>query len=479
MNEIMPYVINFGVPALVVSIAVIFIVIGMGLTAAGPRYIVIPLLLIMLVVPQATNYGRESGEIAALSIFWVKGSKSFFFPFYDMVLLSVWFFGVFIAKNWAKYPEQYSNPLSKWYIAFSMMFLGHVIAAIFGKKPLLYEFGGIGIINVLKQGMFVSLLVATIRSERDIKNLLRFVLVCLSVNEFWGLFRYFFLGGDSTNIYADAYSETGGAKITFFDINEHILSCVMIGICSWKLLLEKLGWQERLCYFIMGMMALLVPLLSARRTAQLGIILAMILLFVLLPKGKRFPILIVLAISLPIGLASLATRSNDPTKSIAQKILIDIKTDNEIKDPRKSRFYELETAWKTIKKNPLFGVGPSGEFEVDSPIGLEYHDGNYGFVHSGFGHILLKTGFTGLFCFLGLYVTFLINILKGYKFVLQEHKALVVGSLCGFVALIPTLISGAPIPEIRTMLVAGFLFSIPLICISIGEKKISKDKIDH
>lgn len=478
MNEIIAYSIGYGVPLVFVLMALVVILIGAGLTASSPRYFVLLFVLIMLVIPQASNYGRETGDIAAVSILWVKGSKSFFFPFYDMLLVTVWIFGVFVAKHWAKNPEQYSSPLSKWYIAFGLMFLGHVVVAMFGKKSLLYEFGGTGVINVIKQGMFVSMLIATIRTERDIKLILKFILVCLSLNEFWGLFRYFLLGGDSTNIYADPNSEIGGAKITFFDIDEHILACLMLGICSWKLLAERLGGWERLGYTIMCAMALLTPLLSARRTAQSGLFLAMLLLFILLPKGKRFPILILLALALPIGLASIASRTNDPNKSIVQKILIDVKTGNDIKDPRKTRFYELETAWKTIREYPIFGVGPSGEFKVDSPIGLEYHGGNYGFVHSGLGHVLLKTGFLGLFIFLGIYATFIINIFKGFRMVLPEHKALVVGSLCGFVALIPTLINGAPIPELRTMLVAGFLFAIPLICIAFGRRKVVASKTD-
>ncbi len=472
MNEVISYLMSYGLPVLALLLALAIVVLGIGLSTSIPRYFVVIFLFMILVVPQASSYGMESGDIGNFSILWVKGSKSFFFPFFDMLLASIWFFGVVIGQKWVKNSIDYSNPLSKWYIAFGFMFLGHLIVTMFGTKSLLYQLAGVGVINVIKQGMFVAILFATIRTERDIKLLFKFILICLAFNEFWGLFRYAFMGGDPQNIYET--TEKLNVKITFFDINEHILACLMIGICTWKLLAEKITGLEKFAYSIMGAMALLVPLLSARRTAQFGVMLTMALLFILLPKGRRFPIILVLAIALPIGFASVAGRTKDPTKSLLEKVLLDVKTGDEAADPRKTRFYELETAWKTVKENPFFGVGPSGEFKVTSDVGLEYHKGSYGFVHSGYGHVLLKTGFVGLFIFLGIYIIFIINIFKGYKSIQVKHKALFVGCLSGLVSFVPTLQGGTPVIEIRTMLVTGFLMAIPLILIVIGKKSVPK-----
>jgi len=477
MNEIISLFFAYGIPIVTILVLVIVMIIGVGFSTSYPRYLMIVIVLIMLVVPSANSYGTIDGNIARISILWVKGSKSFFFPFFDMLLVSTWFFGVFIANHWAKNPAEISSPLSKWYITFGIMLLGYLVVAMFGEKSLLYELGGTGVINVIKQGMFVSILFATIRTERDIKLLFTFILICLTINECWGLFRYFFLGGDPQNIYANL--GTSKVKITFVDISDSVLSCLIIGVSVWKLLVEKITDKQKFIYLILGIISLLIPALSARRSGQIGLVFCMILLFLLLPKGRRFPILIVMTIAISIIFASLATRGGDPSKSIVENVLIDVKTGNQIKDPRKTRFYELQTAWKTVKENPVFGVGPSGEFKVDSSVGLEYHGGNYGFVHSGFGHILLKTGFLGLFIFLGIYLTFIINIIKGYRIILPEHKALVVGCLSGFVAFFPTLINGTPIPEIRTMLISGFLFAIPLICISIAKRKIIAIKNDN
>jgi hypothetical protein len=100
-------------------------------------------------------------------------------------------------------------------------------------------------------------------------------------------------------------------------------------------------------------------------------------------------------------------------------------------------------------------------------------------VHSGFGHILLKTGFVGLFIFIGIFLTYVINVKKGWRLLLPEYKALAVGCLCGFAAQMPNMFTGPPVIEVRTMLLSGFLFAIPLICIEIARRKIKKNQGDE
>jgi O-antigen ligase len=225
-------------------------------------------------------------------------------------------------------------------------------------------------------------------------------------------------------------------------------------------------------------MALLIPVLTSRRTAQGGVLLAMILLFLLLPRGRRTPILLVLALIIPLALTSLALRSGDSKIPFLEKVLIDVSADPN-SDPRNSRFYELETAWKTVREEPFFGVGPSGSFKVTSPAGLYYHQGKYDFVHSGFGHVLLKTGFVGLFIFIGIFFTFILYVKRGWKAILPEYKALAVGGMCGFAAQIPNFFFGPPVIEIRTMQVGGLMFAIPMICIALSKRKAKASKADE
>jgi O-antigen ligase len=471
MNEILGYLMNYGIPLTGVLVVLVAIIVAMGLAASWSRYVVLGIIIIMLIIPQASSYGTLDGNNVASSIFWVKGTKTFFFSFLDMALFGTWLFGAVIASRLSNQSTQYNaSPLSAWYIAFGVLFLGQVTVAFFAKTPLIQEFAPMGVINVLKQGMFIALLFTTIRNERDLKLLTLIIVICLAGRDAWGLFRYVFLGGDPQNIYANTWDELKGLKLTFFDVNDHILASLMFGLSTWKLLVDRPQKPYNLVYSALALMAVLIPVFSVRRTAQGGLLLAMGILFLLLPSGRKSPVLIALALIIPLSVASLSLRSTDQSRSLTEKILIDVKTDSD-SDPRTSRFYELQTAWETVKEEPFFGVGSSGEFKVKSPIGLEYHKGYYGFVHSGLGHVLLKTGFVGLFIFLGIFITFILHVRRSWINLLPEYKALVAGCLCGFAAQMPNMFGGAPIIEIRTMLVSGFLFAIPLICFNLSKQK--------
>jgi O-Antigen ligase len=471
MNDFFNYVSDYSIPIALAFGVPIVIILAMGVAVTWTRYLVFGYLVVILIVPQTSSYGTLTGE--NLNNVWVKGTKTFFFSFLDMFLFGTWLLGTVFLSRWKKCNARFSSPLARWYFAFGVLFFGYVIFAMFGKDPLLLQFQQRGVINIIWQGMFVTLLATTIRTEQDLKTVTFILLCCLAGREAWGLFRYAFLGGDPQNYYANI--GFANIKITFFDINDSILASFLLGLVAWKLLLDRQGGWQRVGYAVLVIFAVLTPLLSARRTGQGGLLLAMILLFFLLPRGRRSPVLIVLALAIPLAISALSLRSNDSGGiPLLEKILIDVKTDDQSADPRASRFYELETAWKTIREEPFFGVGPSGSFKVDSRLGLEYHQGKYDFVHSGFGHVLLKTGFVGLTIYVGIFLTFIFRVKKEWGFLLPEHKALAVGALCGFIAQLPGMFFGAPVIEIRTMLVSGLLFAIPLICIAVSSRKVEE-----
>ncbi len=476
MNELIGYLFGYGMPIVVLLVVLLVMVFAMGAAVSWTRYIVLGYVICVLIIPLSTSFGTLDG--GNTNNFWVKGTKSFFFSFLDMMLFGTWILGVLFVSGWLgrKKSDNYNSPMAISYIAFGLLFLGYVVLALFGSAPFILEFGSRGVINVFWQGMLISLLLATVRTERDLKLLTWIILTCLAGQEAWGLFRYLFLGGDPQNYYANF--ELVGVKMTFWDISDSILACLMIGFVTWKLLVERLSSWEKVGFALLGIMALLTPILTSRRTAQGAMFLAMAVLFFLLPRGRRSPILIVLTLAVPLTIAALVIRSGDRDRTFIEKVTIDVKFDDK-SDPRDNRFYELQTAWKTIREEPFFGVGPSGSFKVTSPVGLYYHNGHYDYVHSGFGHVLLKTGFVGLIIFFSIFVTFIFHVKKGWRLILPEHKALAVGAICGFAAEMPSFFFGNPVIEIRSMQVGGILFAIPLICIALGKRKAVNSKDDR
>ena len=84
-------------------------------------------------------------------------------------------------------------------------------------------------------------------------------------------------------------------------------------------------------------------------------------------------------------------------------------------------------------------------------------------MHSGFGHILLKTGVIGLFLFSAIFITFIWRYQK-YRPHYQGYQALLADAGCaGLFFWLPTLLVGTPIIEFRTMLLLGFTLALPLL----------------
>lgn len=468
MNEALAYITGYGVPIVGLLVALVAMVLAIGVALAWPRYIVLGYVAILMLFPMTSSYGLVDASDA--NIMYVKGTKTFFFSFLDMIVFGTWLMAVLYSRIYARSRDTL-GPLMKFYLAFGALFLGHVLVGLANPShPSLLDFYGRGVINILWQGMLVALLLTVIRTENDLHQLVMVMLLCIAGRELFGMVRYVFLGGDPQNAYANLQNLK--VKITFWDINDAILAAFALAYCSWKLLAERVqaNWT-RVGYAVFAVMAAMVVMLSARRTAQVGLLLAVAVLAWLLPRGRRLPVVLTLALLAPMAAIVTAARTEGPA-SLAEKVLIDVKTDN-MADPRKSRFYELETAWRTISKSPMFGVGPSGSFTVDNHFGLEYHKGNYDFVHSGFGHVLLKTGFLGLALFVGLFVSYLRFVAVHWRNLESERRALVVAALAAFAAQMPNMLFGTPIGEIRTMMVLGLIFAIPFLTIALTRQQAS------
>lgn len=449
---------GYGIPIGTVLLIALAAVICIGIALAFPKHLMFGYVAILMSFPQSSSYGLLDGEIT--SVIYVKGTKTFFFSFLDMFIFGTWLMAVVFGRLWQRERRE-PIPLTKYYLAFGALFLGHVLVGLMEPKHFsLLDFSGRGVINIFWQGMFVSLLVATIRTERDLKILLWIVLACTAGRETFGFVRFLFFGGDPQNAYANL--EHLKIKITFFDINDSIIACFVVAFCSWKLLADKVRGWHGIFYAGLGGMAVLTPLLSGRRTGQIGLILAAGLLTLLLPRGRRWPIVLSLILIVPAAALIASQRSQVRDASFVQKLLLDVKI-TAAGDPRRTRFHEFVTAWSTVRENPWFGVGPTGEFRVTDPVGLEYHQGRYDFIHSGFGHVFLKMGLVGLFIFMGIFVAYQRFLLGRWHSVPAEWRPLMVAGACAFVAQVPGLLFGTPIGEIRTMQILGLTLAIPFM----------------
>ena len=107
-------------------------------------------------------------------------------------------------------------------------------------------------------------------------------------------------------------------------------------------------------------------------------------------------------------------------------------------------------------------MGSWGSFYGNEDI-LDYHFGKFDFVHSGFGHVILKSGILGLTLFLGLLFVFIIHYLQRRKYLSGTSALLADAGFAGFLFWSPTLLIGTPIIEFRSMLLIGFTLALPYL----------------
>jgi hypothetical protein len=102
---------------------------------------------------------------------------------------------------------------------------------------------------------------------------------------------------------------------------------------------------------------------------------------------------------------------------------------------------------------------------------LNYHAGDFGFVHSGFGHILLKGGVFGLLVFIGLLASFASYYLRARNSLNGELQLLADAGAAGVLFWLPSLLIGTPIIEFRSMMMLGFALALPFVATRASNSK--------
>lgn len=465
MSEIFNQVMVFGFLSMPFIVA---LGLAVGIFAAVlvyPRPLLLLLLVATIIFPSSPT--DALGNATGFNVYG-KGGGYLFFSLYELSLIFL-ALGTLLLTGWissgAAPGERLlvhgSNPYVGWYLAFGFLFLGYVaiwLADNFERWAVV--FSRAGVINILFQGCLVAALVFHLRGARERQRLFLWVGLVAAAMMFWGLFRYLALGGDPQGSY-EAHGSTGLLRITYWDINYSIIAAMLVGWCIWTLSVRK-GMKAPLVFALFALMLICLAdiALSARRTAQIGLLIALFSAFLLLPKGRK-QIVIVLAIAAaPLIAYKLNERIYD-NRSLLQKIIQGDERKQYLVDPRYERNYELRLAAEEVRRAPVFGVGPAGIFHPPSSIGLQYHQGNYGFIHSGLGHVLFKTGIVGLALFSGVLLTYLAVLRRAWLVADDRDKALLMASACGMACSLPNLMVGTPIIEIRSMAVMAVCLAIP------------------
>jgi hypothetical protein len=357
-----------------------------------------------------------------------------------------------------------ASPFPRFLAAFGFLLLAHLVLGLMSGQSTLEVLGYSGLINVVNMALFSVLLLFALESERDRQRMLALLLSLAVARAVFGLTRYALWGGDSANPYRNF--EKLDIRLVYFDIGDNYIAALG-GFCiAWMLLMpgQNRGWLQRAGLFGLLIMQLATVVLSFRRSSLIGLALMFLVLLWHLPWQRRW---LVLGAGLSGMLVAATTLMRERLQFSAKvpdflaSLLYDLGPN---RGTEVSRFYELEAAAHSLDGHWLFGLGSWGSFQGDHSA-LEYHFGKFDFVHSGFGHLILKSGFAGLLLFIGLLTAFFVHYLKIRRHLRGQAALLADAGMAGFLFWLPTLLIGTPIIEFRSMLLLGLTLALPYLAL--------------
>jgi O-antigen ligase len=340
--------------------------------------------------------------------------------------------------------------------------LAHLVIGLMAGQELTKILGLNGFINVINMLILSWMILVTHTTVQQQNRTLLILLGLATLRCIYGLVRYFWLDGDPSNPYRNF--ENLAIQLVYFDIADNYVAAFAAFCSAWLLCMPgpKLTLPKKI--FLLGLLIAEIStvVLSFRRSSLLGLALMFGILLWLLPWKQK---IICATLSIFIMLASGYTvmqqrlQFNTEKTDFIASLLYDIGSSAHTEV---HRFYELETAALSMQDNWWLGLGSWGRF-FDHENVLDYHFGEFDYVHSGFGHILLKTGILGLLLFTALFITCLWQYTRRRPHVYGNLALLTDAGLASLFFWLPTLLVGTPIIEFRTMLLLGFTLALPLL----------------
>ncbi len=449
---------------LLASLFIIPIIFGIFIKA--PKLIVFGFIAVLFLFSDSTW-----GQLESQSTIYSRGAGMFYFSLLNLILL-VSGVAALLKRLATPHGPELAPPISKYFIAFIFLLLSHIVIGLILGIDLNVILGYKGVLNILNMLVFMYLVIMAFDSEKDSTNMLVAIIALAAVRAAFGAVRYVAFDGDAANPYRNF--EGLDIKIFFFDISDNFVASLAAFCAAWLLTAPevKLSWFKRLCIICFIALEIAAVALSFRRSSLIGLALMFGFLFLRLP-GKRKILFALLAAALLSVVASIMFQQRlqfNTSGGILESLIYDISPDRGIKE---SRFYELYAAAQSMEGHWLFGRGTWGSFIGDRDR-LSYHGDDFGFVHSGFGHVLLKTGLVGLLLFSCILIAYVSFYFRHRRYLIGNARLIADAGFAGFLFWTPTLLIGTPIIEFRTMLLIGLVLAMPFVAVGVHNYQVRR-----
>jgi hypothetical protein len=451
----------YGTPFFYAIGAALLVVVFAGVTLSRPSVLLYPFFILLFFVTDI-SYGRV--DAVAPSIF-SRGVGFLLFPLYLWLVLAslIWanFSTAFYFKPLAALPRL---DINRWFMAWLLLFGAHVLVAAAAGQDLLLAIGPNGFSNLVWMWVFFLAIIATFRNESAVLWLSRAIMFAGLGRATFGLVRWVAFGGDPANAYANRHGLQ--IKLTFFDIYDSLICMLTICIAAMWLFRgpragKRTSVEALLLWLCMGIPALCI-ILSFRRAAAIGMVIAGIFLLFQLPRHARWQ-LAVAAAPVAIGGAGYAIwKRLSQTRGAGglDRFLFDITPSNF--GPESVRLLELKLAWASFLENPLVGVGAWGSYGGSALISWQ-EDAAGAFLHSGVLHVGLKSGLLGLILMCGLVWSYA-RFWREIRHQLSDAVApLAVAGVAGILFALPDFLIGTPVTKIRATQLLAFCLALPYV----------------
>jgi hypothetical protein len=449
--------------ALLFAAAIAIPLVGIALMVIGKKAAPVWLGLYLSFLFFFPNKSYGTLETVSGQNFYTRGTGLFFFSAINLML-----FGLFLQSIFARSMEinrPVPHNLRAIGLLLSVLLTGHLVVGLVVGQEWTALLSGGGLINVANAMIAFFVITSSVRDRTDVDRLVSLLLWCTAVRGIWGVLRFFLLGGDPANFYANF--QKIDVKLTFFDINDGLLATMAIFIAAWRLVSGSCATTaSRLLHIALILLETFIVVFSYRRTAWGGLALALAFFAMCQPVRLRtFLLLVFPAIGAPLIAYKLSARAGSglANASLLERALPDIMTSGGGFTFTTGRFAELYAAWLSFKESPLFGIGAWGSYDATRFSDLAWRRGDFGWMHSGVLHIALKSGLVGLTLCLLVFVALARFVAKTRLSVTRKEQGVLFVGVAGILFMVPTLLVGTPVIEYRTMQLLALCIALPYL----------------
>lgn len=477
MSDFLPYL-YYSLPWLLVIGLSIAVVAGIGVGIAWPRLLVYPYLLVFFWV-NSTSYGNLA-VFASRSIY-SRGSGMLFFGLVLWYILGAWLCAR-VAAGFAGGLGRQQAPacnLRPWFLAWAVLLACHVGAGIVAGVPPAESLAPSGFSNIVWMAPLISLMLLAFRGREQALELARFIMLAGLARALFGLGRWALAGGDPNNVYANMNAIP--IRLTFFDINDSLLCALAFAIAAVGLFgpapTPRGRWWRVLEWSTLVATALCV-VLSYRRSAWIGFVLALIVVLLRFPPGRRLQLTLAAVPLAATAMVVVAARRLAPTGAAGPAgaagaagegggVLYDMRSSRF--GPESERLLELKLAFSDFLSHPLAGIGAWGRYHGYQYISWQNNPDGGLFLHSGVLHIALKSGLLGTVLLVGTIAAFVLGARRALGSLPPELLGLGAAGAAGLAFMIPDLLVGTPFPQVRTTQMLALCLSLPYLALAAAQ----------